>query len=234
MIASFFLVLATLSLTFFNNVEAHGRWKCPPPRDANDESGQHISFDNTGNKYAACGPESGKWGFGQVTTLYPGWNTITWEESVSHAGSPFRLAILDETETARIVLLDHIPHNDEGKTNSSNEASYLPYHISVNIPDVKCDKCSIQLLYVMTDKSSKCGIPTCYYNPADASCKGSTDPNAATCAGAPNSNVCVAEGECFSNCKLRVIQPVLSLLTFLSFVTLVLVLSLILSFPWFP
>lgn len=49
---------------------------------ANDENGNHITFDNTGNKYAACGPESGKWGFGNVTTLQPGWNTISWEESV--------------------------------------------------------------------------------------------------------------------------------------------------------
>ena len=50
----------------------------PPPRDALDESGQHIKFDNTGNKYAACGPESGKWGFGSITTLSPGWTTISW------------------------------------------------------------------------------------------------------------------------------------------------------------
>jgi hypothetical protein len=36
--------------TFFVTVSAHGRWKCPAPRDANDENGNHITFDNTGNK----------------------------------------------------------------------------------------------------------------------------------------------------------------------------------------
>lgn len=182
-------------------VAAHGRWKCPPPRDALDESGQHITFDNTGNKYAACGPESGKWGFGKVTTLNPGWNTLTWEESISHAGSPFRLAILDEKEVARVVLLDHIPHNDASKPTYSNEKTFVPYRMSVFVPDVKCEKCSLQFLYVMTDKTTNCGIPSCYYNPNDAACKGSIYADAATCKGAPNDNVCVQENECFSNCK---------------------------------
>jgi len=195
---SFVVLIAFLSC-LLSPAAAHGRWKCPPPRDANDESGKHITFDNTGNKYAACGPESGKWGFGQVTTLSPGWTTFTWEESINHVGSPFRIAILDETETARVILLDHIPHNDKATPVIDVESTYQPYKVSVNIPDVQCSKCSLQLLYVMTDKSVKCGIPTCYYNPADAACKGSTDPSAATCAGAPNSNVCVQNNECFSN-----------------------------------
>ncbi|RYY69600.1 hypothetical protein EON63_23515, partial [archaeon] len=46
-----------------------------------------------------------------------------------------------------------------------------------------------------------CGIDTCYYNPDDSACKGSTDPKARTCLGAPNHNVCVQDNECFSNCK---------------------------------
>jgi hypothetical protein len=195
------IVIFPLVVMFLSKiaVEAHGRWKCPPPRDALDENGNHITFDNTGNKNAACGPESGRWGFGKVTTLYPGWTTLTWEESINHAGSPFRIAILDETETPKMILLDHIPHNDATTPAYPDESTYYAYHISVNIPPIKCNKCSLQLLYVMTDKSTKCGIETCYYNHDDAACKGSTDPNAANCAGAPNSNVCVAEGECFSN-----------------------------------
>jgi hypothetical protein len=182
-------------------VAGHGRWKCPVARDELDENGNHIAFDNTANKYAACGPQSGNWGFGQITTLSPGWTTFTWEESITHTGSPFRIAILDETETARVVLLDHIPHNEDSLPDRNNEETYVPYKISVNIPNVKCDKCSLQLLYVMTDKSVKCGSPICYYNPEDAACKGSTDPAAETCAGAPNSEVCTAEDLCFSNCK---------------------------------
>eukprot|EP01038_Epipyxis_sp_PR26KG_P010852 gene10852-14569_t len=177
----------------------HGRWKCPLPRDALDESGQHIKFDNTGNKYAACGPESGKWGFGSVTTLSPGWTTLTWEESISHHGSPFRIAILDENEVAKIVLLDHIPHDDASSPNYMLESTFTQYKMSVEIPNVKCEKCSLQFLYVMTDKTTNCNIQSCFYNPVDAACKGSVDPNAKTCAGAPNDNICVQEGECFSN-----------------------------------
>lgn len=179
--------------------DAHGRWKCPKARDELTEEGKHDKFDNTANKYAACGPQSGKWGFGSTATLNPGWNTLTWEESISHTGSPFRIAILDESETARVVLLDHIPHNEDAKPIAYLENTYQSYSISVNVPDIKCDKCSLQLLYVMTDKTVGCDQPICYYNPDDAACKGSTDADAATCFGAPNDNVCVADNECFSN-----------------------------------
>lgn len=198
MIRAILLAGAVLSANILS-VDAHGRWKCPAPRDADDVSGNHIDFDNTGNKNAACGPQSGKWGFGAITAMKPGWTTLTVEESISHTGSPFRIAILDQDEKLVSVLLDHIPHNEESHPNMNDETTYTPYKISVNIPDMKCDKCSLQFLYVMTDKSVNCGVETCYYNPDDAACKGSTDPAAPTCKGAPNSNVCVQEGECFSN-----------------------------------
>jgi hypothetical protein len=103
------------------------------------------------------------------------------------------------------VLLDHIPHNEESKPIAYVESTYQSYSMSVNIPDIKCDKCSIQLLYVMTDKTVGCGTPTCYYNPDDAACKGSTSATADTCLGAPNDNACVAEDECFSNCKYTIL-----------------------------
>eukprot|EP01040_Poterioochromonas_malhamensis_P024245 gene24245-29947_t len=56
-VGTVFLALLVIALVSIVKVEAHGRWKCPGPRDALDESGKHITFDNTGNKYAACGPE---------------------------------------------------------------------------------------------------------------------------------------------------------------------------------
>lgn len=162
-------------------------------------NGAHITFDNTGNKWGPCGPYSGQWGFGNVTALKPGWQTLTWEESISHAGSPFRIAILDETETARVILLDHIPHNDAATPDYHDESTYVEYKMTVKIPDVKCEKCSLQLLYVMTDKTVKCGIEECYYNPLDSACSGKTDPNAEACPFAPTTQPCVAENECFSN-----------------------------------
>lgn len=198
MIKAFIFLLAVLGSNLMI-VGAHGRWKCPAPRDANGEDGKHIKSDNTGNKYAACGPESGKWGFGTVTNLKPGWTTFTWEESVNHKGSPFRIAILDENEKLVTVLLDHIPHDDTTTPHLQVEGTFAPYKMSINVPDIRCDKCSLQFLYVMTDKSTSCGMETCYYNADDAACKGSTDPNAPTCVGAPNDNVCVQANECFSN-----------------------------------
>lgn len=82
-----FLATILVLVAFLANVSAHGRWKCPGPRDALDENGVHIKNANTGNKNGACGPESMKWGFGNVTTISPGWNTLSWEESISHAGN---------------------------------------------------------------------------------------------------------------------------------------------------
>ena len=80
--------------------------------------------------------------------LSPGWMTLVWEESINHKGSPFRVAILDSRENAKVILLDHIPHNDNTAPNMTEESTYAPYRISVNIPDVQCTRCSIQLLYV--------------------------------------------------------------------------------------
>lgn len=57
-----------------------------------------------------CGPYSNMFGMNGITELKPGPLTLEWEESIAHKGSPFRLAILDEDENARVVLLDHIPH----------------------------------------------------------------------------------------------------------------------------
>ena len=149
------------------------------------QTGAHIMFDNTGNKYGACGPFSGMYGMNGVTVLKPGPLTLTWEESIAHVGSPFRLAILDENEEVKVrpssssssshpptyhppiqvkqrhqnptvqqqliqpthpplpqqqvVLADHIPHDDDAKS-SFVERTYTPYHLTVEIPDVKCDK----------------------------------------------------------------------------------------------
>jgi len=59
-------------------------------------------------------------------------------------------------------------------------------HRTVNIPDIKCAKCSLQLLYFMTDKTTKCNIETCTYYPEDSACSGHTDASKGTCFGAPN------------------------------------------------
>ena len=177
---------------FFRSCDGHARWSCPVARDALNDEGMHIPFwkwikcefpwtiffihilwlVNTGNKEAACGPQS-TWGFGAVTTLTLdvcnililkyiiylfliranfnlgriylscGWSisscNLRWDSYCSY-------------RTAR-----HIPHWDASSPNYANESSFQPYHMTVNIPDVYCAKCSLQMLYIMTDKTVNCG-----------------------------------------------------------------------------
>eukprot|EP00128_Syssomonas_multiformis_P018513 Colp12_sorted_trinity150504_noHs@27102 len=179
---------------------AHGRFSCPKPRDEKDLNGKHIAFDNTGNKVGPCGPKEYTFGFNGIKQLVPNtWQTLEWEESIAHAGSPFRISILDEAGNTQIVLLDHIPHNDNAKPIPAIEFSYVKYRVSVFIPDVKCDRCTIQLLYIMTDKTVKCNIPTCTYYADDSMCSGHTD-NSPACAGVPSdAPPCKRENTCFSN-----------------------------------
>jgi hypothetical protein len=193
-------ILLSISLFILLGLtQGHARFKCPPPRDANDANGHHDAFSNTGNKHGPCGPMSGNWGFGGFTKLSPGKQTLTWEESISHKGSPFRISILDENEIERIVLLDHIPHNDDTKPIPYVESSYSPYSITVEIPDIQCSKCSIRVLYVMTDKSVACGLAQCVYYADDTECSGHTDPAIAQCAGTSTNKPCKYANSCFSN-----------------------------------
>lgn len=174
----FFLLTAPSSITF-------------PP-------GNHIPFDNTGNKVGPCGPYSGMYGMNGVRVLKPGPLTLTWEESIAHVGSPFRIAILDEHEKVKVVLADHIPHDDAAKT-TFFEQFYTPYHLTVDIPDVQCEKCTLQLIYFMTDKTVKCGSLLCTYYPEDSACSGQIEASEPTCFGAPNDVPCLKEDTCFSN-----------------------------------
>lgn len=192
-------LVSVLLASVWSGVESHSRFKCPTARDWNDATGKHIPFDNTGNKVGPCGPFSGKWGMGgNVTLTANSWQTFTWEESIAHAGAPFRVSILDENEVERVTLLDHIPHNDAASPIPYVETTYVPYSISVFIPDVLCAKCSIRLLYVMTDKTTKCDIPICTYYADDSACSGKID-SSPTCYGAPNNNPCKRSGTCYSN-----------------------------------
>jgi len=94
-----------------------------------------------------------------VTELAPGKQWITIDETIYHKGAPMRIAISKDNDDGfdEHVLLTHIPHPDNGK--------YSTYTIKlvVDIPDINCEKCSLQLLSVMTDKIGKgncCSYPT--------------------------------------------------------------------------
>lgn len=191
----FYLILYTIPF-----VNGHARWKCPPARDFNNQNGVHISFDNTGNKNGPCGPFSGikYWGMNGIRHLTPGYMTLIWEESISHKGSPFRLAILDKNENVLSILLDHIPHWNNAKPNMLDESSYVPYKMTVTIPNIKCEQCSLQLLYIMTDKTTLCNIDYCTYYPDESACSGHLD-NSPKCFGASSDLPCSRNNTCFSN-----------------------------------
>merc|ERR1712127_766624 len=124
-------------------VQAHMRLVCPPPRSP-----------ETGAKTGPCDAPNNP--AQDAFPLAPGWQTVVFEESIFHAGAPQRIALPrdgadDGFETC--VLLDHIPHFDRPPVapRMSRPTTYTPYRVSVYIPDVKCERCTLQLISVMSD-----------------------------------------------------------------------------------
>jgi len=95
-----------------------------------------------------------------VTTLNPGKQTLQFEETISHTGAPFRIALSIDSDDLfdQFVLVDHIPHNDAAESNAVKI-----YQYEVTIPDVNCTRCSLALTNPMTDKIGSgtcCAYPT--------------------------------------------------------------------------
>jgi hypothetical protein len=125
----------------------------------------------------------GQYGFGTGprTELTPGPLTVMWEESISHRGSPFRFAIssADDSNYDQHILLNHVPHNDQ--SGPFNERGNKFYALTLEIPDIDCPNCALQLFNPMTDKIANgdtCTFPgTCttktnsYFSCADISIK---------------------------------------------------------------
>jgi len=162
----------------------HSRLSCPSPRNP-----------STGLKVGPCDVNTNNFS-GNAMVLDPGPFTIFWEESISHRGAPFRISLSQENSDALgCVLLDHIPHNDEGTPNYTDESTYVKYHITINIPNVSCNRCSLQLANPMTDKlvpaGSYCTDPngTCfsvYHSCANVIIRGFYPMSQANCTQSPN------------------------------------------------
>ena len=160
-------VLAVLLWSFsVSPARAHSRWTCPAARNP-----------DTGIKTGPCGSETNNFATdgdnsASIITLQPGPLRVFFEESIYHTGGPFRIALSGDgsDESNVCVLLDHIPHNDDLSSFPVifDESTYTPYSITINIPNVQCDRCSLQLANPMTDKIGEDGAP-------DG--KGCTDPN---------------------------------------------------------
>eukprot|EP01122_Echinamoeba_exundans_P002587 TRINITY_DN12530_c0_g1_i1.p1 TRINITY_DN12530_c0_g1~~TRINITY_DN12530_c0_g1_i1.p1 ORF type:complete len:278 (+),score=47.13 TRINITY_DN12530_c0_g1_i1:31-834(+) len=125
--AALLVLVLGLSLT-----EAHIRLSCPPTIDADIL------------KNWPCG--SGNMDYSRpITTFAPGVNTITIEEFINHNGAPMRVALAFGDQDFSWVLYDHIPHWD-----SAVSTKY--YKFQVNLPDINCTNCALQVVNPMTDK----------------------------------------------------------------------------------
>jgi len=174
-----YLLIAAIALLFTLDASfAHQRWVYPTPRS-----------EDTGNKGPyPCGPYPFWSGSTPKTTLSPGVQTLHWEEVINHIGAPFRMALSigDDCNYDNVVLLDHIPHNDNG---GGSTTTPKPYLWNVTIPDINCPKCALQMLCMMTDKITTgtcCPYPfgdsneicfSVYHSCADVTITGSMDPD---------------------------------------------------------
>jgi len=132
-------------------VSAHARWKCPVPRS-----------EDTGIKSGPCGDETNNFDFGDIIEVKPGPLRVTFEESVHHTGAPFRISLSgDGSDDESCVLLDHIPHNDDAhpRPRLYEPSTYTAYAVTIDIPDVYCERCSLHLANPMTDKIGDRGGP---------------------------------------------------------------------------
>ena len=146
--------LLLLLSTHYLSTEGHIRWECPAPRNP-----------DTGIKSGPCGEETDQFAASAAYTIAPGPFTVQWEESITHVGAPFYIALTQDgrdTDTLFLkpcILLDHIPHNDLTNPNFVNESTFELYSLTIEIPDVSCERCSLHIVNPMTDKIGDRGAP---------------------------------------------------------------------------
>jgi len=98
---------------------------------------------------------------------------VVFEESIAHKGAPFRIALSTEgsdNEYSSCILLNHIPHNDNNNPVYGVESTYTKTYVTVQIPNVRCERCALQLLNPMTDKLESNGMSQCVYDPLCTTC----------------------------------------------------------------
>lgn len=142
---------AALAACLGLGVHSHSRFGCPPARSP-----------DTGIKNTPCGPETGDF-TGAPIEVQPGPFTIMWEESIAHEGAPWRISLSGDGDDAEACpLLDHIPHDPNARTVGPpyfDPSTYHRYFITIEIPDVACERCSLHLSNPMTDKIGDDGLP---------------------------------------------------------------------------
>lgn len=152
---------------------AHSRIRCPPARDLN-------GFSSTGIKYGPCGDDTGDFSAPSID-IQPGPLTIHVQESIQHDGSGWAFYLSEDgDDSSRCLLLDHIPADPNGQafpfpgTSPQNEDDWDQLYITLDVPDVACEKCSIIMSNIMVDKASdEIAAPWgtgCTYDGASGSC----------------------------------------------------------------
>ena len=135
------ILLGACLLSVVASAAAHSRLVCPPPRNS-----------GVGLKSYPCG--SALDGQQPAFSVAPGPFTVVWEEAVAHRGAPARLALsLDGSDDGfeLCTLLDHIPHREGGTPLMGLSFTYTQTRLTVNIPDVSCERCTLQLTSMMSD-----------------------------------------------------------------------------------
>eukprot|EP00588_Corethron_pennatum_P007822 CAMPEP_0194286820 /NCGR_PEP_ID=MMETSP0169-20130528/33373_1 /TAXON_ID=218684 /ORGANISM="Corethron pennatum, Strain L29A3" /LENGTH=368 /DNA_ID=CAMNT_0039033339 /DNA_START=21 /DNA_END=1124 /DNA_ORIENTATION=- len=161
--SSFILVfvLLVLAITTTRTVEGHARIECPPSLSG-----------KTGEKVGPCDVSTDDGLLQSFPLRANALNTVTWLESIPHPGAPVRFALsreggdsnggssLDQAATGfeTCLLLDHVPHDALSRPTYRDESSWHRSSITLWIPDVRCERCYLQLISVMSDAAH--GVPT--------------------------------------------------------------------------
>ncbi len=144
-----FILTACLALLACEPAAAHTRWKpggvVSPRADAQGLYPTDLKFGPCGNLPRSPNPARLTSG----ATI-----DVEFESNIFHQGY-FRIAfsLADDTGFDRHVLIDDIP----------DYATQVNRSLSLTLPDVECDTCTLQLVQVMMDRTP----PTNYYSCAD-------------------------------------------------------------------
>ena len=144
--------ILTFPFIYLPVVSAHSRWSCPEPRSPSTSIKDGPCGDDTTNNFVSSG---------DTAEIRPGPLRVLFEESIYHMGAPFRISLSgDGTDAEACTLLDHIPHNDLAvRPNFRDDSTYTQYAVTIDIPDVNCERCSLHLSNPMTDKIGDAGSP---------------------------------------------------------------------------
>lgn len=148
------LFFSTFSLT--TSSYAHARFMLNAAFKARDNA--------TGHKIAPCGgvPRTNN-----PTILKAGQTVkIEWEETINHPGY-YQILFSAENDENFVQLGEDI-------IDDQNDGATVPHAFSaeIQVPDVVCDNCTLQMIQVMTDRNP----PVNYYSCADIQIKAADDP----------------------------------------------------------